>query len=149
MEELLELGGVGRKTANVILANVFDVPGIVVDTHMLRISRLMGFTENTDPAKVEYDLMEIFSRGYYVDRGFNGSASLKAVLPVFIPEYRTAYQDLAISDGGQTMLVWGEILKGNIPQEQLPQTRLDMLAYCKLDTLAMVKIWEKLRALCA
>jgi len=60
MEELLALAGVGRKTANVILANVFGIPGVVVDTHMLRISRRMGFTENTDATKVEFDLMEIF-----------------------------------------------------------------------------------------
>ncbi len=60
MEELLALAGVGRKTANVILANVFNVPGIVVDTHMLRITRRMGLTVNTDAAKVERDIMEIF-----------------------------------------------------------------------------------------
>ena len=60
MDDLLELAGVGRKTANVILANVFNVPGIVVDTHMLRISRRMGLTENTDASRVEQDLMEIF-----------------------------------------------------------------------------------------
>ena len=60
MDDLLELAGVGRKTANVILANVYNVPGIVVDTHMLRISRRMGFTENTDAVRVEQDLMEIF-----------------------------------------------------------------------------------------
>ena len=54
------VSGVGRKTANVILANVFNVPGIVVDTHMTRISRRMGLTEQTDAVKVEGDLMEIF-----------------------------------------------------------------------------------------
>jgi endonuclease-3 len=59
MEGLLRLPGVGRKTANVILANVFGVPGIVVDTHMLRLSRRMGLTDETDPAKVEQALMEI------------------------------------------------------------------------------------------
>lgn len=59
MEELVELPGVGRKTANCILGNVFGVPGLVVDTHVLRISRRMGFTENTDPDKVELDMNEV------------------------------------------------------------------------------------------
>jgi len=59
MKDLLALAGVGRKTANVILANVFDVPGIVVDTHMLRITRRMGLSDNTDPVKVERDVMAV------------------------------------------------------------------------------------------
>ena len=59
MEELLTLPGVGRKTANVILGNVYRKPSVVVDTHVKRISKKLGFTEETDPEKVEYDLMEI------------------------------------------------------------------------------------------
>jgi len=94
-----------------------------------------------------YDLMEIFRKGLYVDPGFKGSASLKAVLPVFIPEFKNAYEDLTISGGTQAMLTWGEILNGKIPQDQISQVKSDLLAYCELDTLAMVRIWEKLRAL--
>jgi hypothetical protein len=96
-----------------------------------------------------YDLMEIFRMGYYVDPDFKGSASLKAVLPVFIPEFENAYEELTISGGTQALLTWGEIYKGKIPEDQLPQVKQDMLDYCELDTLAMVKIWEKLQALCA
>ncbi len=59
MEELLKLPGVGRKTANVVLGVVFDIPGIVVDTHVKRISNRLGLTKNTDPAKIEFDLMKI------------------------------------------------------------------------------------------
>jgi len=66
MNDLLQLAGVGRKTANVILANVFEVPGIVVDTHMLRISRRMGLTENTDAVKVERDLMEVLPESTWI-----------------------------------------------------------------------------------
>lgn len=62
MEQLLTLPGVGRKTANCVLGNAFGVPGIVVDTHMLRLSRRMGLTAQTDPDKVEVDLMEIVPR---------------------------------------------------------------------------------------
>ena len=59
MEELLTLPGVGRKTANVILGNAFGIPGIVTDTHVIRLSRRIGLSENSDPVKLEFDLMEI------------------------------------------------------------------------------------------
>ena len=59
MEELLTLPGVGRKTANVILGNIYRKPSVVVDTHVKRISKKLGFTEETDPEKVEYDLMKV------------------------------------------------------------------------------------------
>lgn len=59
MEELNVLPGVGRKTANVVLGNCFDVPGITVDTHMIRLSNRFGLTKNTDPVKIEKDLMKI------------------------------------------------------------------------------------------
>ena len=59
LEELVTLPGVGRKTANVILGNAFGVPGIVVDTHVLRVSQRIGLTKNDDPVKIEFDLMEI------------------------------------------------------------------------------------------
>jgi endonuclease-3 len=57
MEELTPLPGVGRKTANVVLGSAFDVPGIPVDTHVSRLSRRMGLTSETDPVKIERDLM--------------------------------------------------------------------------------------------
>ena len=59
MEELLTLPGVGRKTANVILGNAFGIPGIVTDTHVIRLSRRLGLSENSEPVKLEFDLMEI------------------------------------------------------------------------------------------
>jgi len=59
MDELLTLPGVGRKTANLVLGDIFGIPGIVVDTHAGRLSRRMGFTNNTDPYKVELDLLKI------------------------------------------------------------------------------------------
>ncbi len=62
LEELVRLPGVGRKTANVVLGTVFDKPAIVVDTHVSRISRRLGFTRNEDPAKIEFDLMKIVPR---------------------------------------------------------------------------------------
>ncbi|HLJ97332.1 MAG TPA: endonuclease III [Gemmataceae bacterium] len=59
MEELVQLPGIGRKTANVILGNVYDVPGITVDTHVKRLSYRMGLTQETDPEKIERDLMRL------------------------------------------------------------------------------------------
>jgi len=59
MEELLQLPGVGRKTANVVLGNAFGIPGVVCDTHVIRLSRRLGLSENTDPLKLEFDLAEI------------------------------------------------------------------------------------------
>src|SRR4030066_1542507 len=59
LEELVTLPGVGRKTANVILGNAFGVPGIAVDTHVQRVSQRIGLTKNSDPVKIEFDLMEI------------------------------------------------------------------------------------------
>ncbi len=54
MDELVELPGVGRKTANVILGNVFGVPGLVVDTHMLRLTNLLGLAKGKDAVKLEH-----------------------------------------------------------------------------------------------
>ncbi|MGD8366465.1 MAG: endonuclease III [Desulfobacterales bacterium] len=62
LEALVKLPGVGRKTANVVLGAAFGIPGIVVDTHVNRISRRLGFTANKDPVKIEFDLMEIVPR---------------------------------------------------------------------------------------
>lgn len=59
MDELLQLSGVGRKTANVVLGNCFDQPAIICDTHMIRLSRRLALSENADPVKLEFDLMEI------------------------------------------------------------------------------------------
>lgn len=62
LEELTALRGVGRKTANVVLGNAFDIPGMVVDTHVGRLTRRMGFTREKDPEKVEQILMKLVDR---------------------------------------------------------------------------------------
>lgn len=59
MEELLELPGVGRKTANVVLGNAFGIPAIACDTHVIRLSRRLGLSANSDAVKLELDLAEI------------------------------------------------------------------------------------------
>lgn len=62
LDALVTLPGVGRKTANVVLGEAFGVPGITVDTHLLRLARRFGWTSQTDPVKVERDLMELFPK---------------------------------------------------------------------------------------
>lgn len=60
LEELVTLPGVGRKTANVVLGNAFDVPGLTVDTHFGRLARRFGWTDETNPDKVERDVAALF-----------------------------------------------------------------------------------------
>ena len=62
MEELIKLPGVGRKTANVILSNAYGIPGIVVDTHVKRLSGRIGLSYNQNPEKIERDLMELIPK---------------------------------------------------------------------------------------
>jgi endonuclease-3 len=68
MEAMVALPGVGRKTANVVLGTAFGMAtGIVVDTHVTRLSRRLGLTRHTDPAKIEQDLIEIVPKGEWID----------------------------------------------------------------------------------
>lgn len=68
VEELSELPGVGRKTANVVLGNAFNInTGIVVDTHVKRTAHLLGLTKQTEPEKVEIDLMKLFPNDQWCD----------------------------------------------------------------------------------
>ena len=66
IEELTGLAGVGRKTANVIRGNIFHEPSIVVDTHVKRISRRLGFTKEEDPVKIEFDLMKVIPKEHWI-----------------------------------------------------------------------------------
>lgn len=66
LEELTSLAGVGRKTANVIRGNIYHEPSIVVDTHVKRISRRLGFTKEEDPEKIEYDLMKVLPKDHWI-----------------------------------------------------------------------------------
>jgi len=66
MEEILELPGVARKTANIVLSNAYGViVGIAVDTHVRRLSKRLGLTENTNPDKIEKDLMLIVPKSHW------------------------------------------------------------------------------------
>lgn len=66
LELLVELPGVGRKTANVIRGNIYNEPSIVVDTHVKRISYKLGLTKETDPVKIEFDLMKVLPKDHWI-----------------------------------------------------------------------------------
>ena len=66
LEELTSLPGVGRKTANVFRGNIYNEPSVVVDTHVKRISRRLGFTKEEDPVKIEYDLMKVLPEDHWI-----------------------------------------------------------------------------------
>lgn len=67
LNEMVKLPGVGRKTANVILGAAFGIPGIVVDTHVARISKRLDLTNHKDPVKIEFDLMQIIPKKEWSD----------------------------------------------------------------------------------
>ncbi len=91
------------------------------------------------------DLMEFFSNGLYVDKGFFGSASLKKVLPVFIPYL--SYGDLNIQEGMAASDSWPMLIGSDLGKQEKKDLRNDMLKYCELDTFAMVEIFKKLNEL--
>ena len=91
------------------------------------------------------DLMTPFSKNWYVDSGFKGSASIKYVLPALIPEL--SHKNLDISEGATAQRLWMEaVLDGKRPDEK-EKILSDLLEYCKLDTLAMVEIYKVLKKL--
>jgi hypothetical protein len=89
-----------------------------------------------------YDLMHVFKKGFYVHKEFYGSASLKKVLPVVVPEL--SYNELDISEGMTASNSWGDMVTKDMSQEEKDKIYNGLLEYCELDTLAMVKILDKL-----
>lgn len=85
LKELVALPGVGRKTANVVLGNVFEIPGMVVDTHVKRLSRRFGWTRESDPVKIEKELSKLLPPTRWTQCGHtlieHGRACCKAPVP--------------------------------------------------------------------
>tara|TARA_B100001250_G_C19800644_1_gene790892 strand:- start:1263 stop:1796 length:534 start_codon:yes stop_codon:yes gene_type:complete len=67
LNELVALPGVGRKTANCVLGEIYNVPSMVIDTHMIRIMGLLNFTKTKDAKQIELEMMEIFEKKYWVN----------------------------------------------------------------------------------
>jgi len=100
---------------------------------------LLGINENMR------DLMVPFSKGFLYTKEMNGSASLKAVLPALVPEL--GYDGLAISGGQEASAAYASLSAAENPDE-IKRVKKALLEYCRLDTLAMVKLVEKLRMAC-
>jgi len=92
-----------------------------------------------------FDLMTIFSRNFYVDAKFKGSASIKKVLPVIVPEL--SYKNLHVQKGDQAIERWEKLINVETSQKEKDQIEKDLLEYCKMDTFAMVEIYRFLKKL--
>lgn len=92
-----------------------------------------------------YDLMDVFSKQYYVHKDFKGGTSIKDVLPVLVPEL--SYKDLAIQEGGTASQSWDKITSEEISQAEKNVAARDLKLYCERDTFAMYAIWRFLQQL--
>ena len=89
-----------------------------------------------------YDLEEIFKK-YYMDYRFHGSSSIKKVLPVICPEL--TYTNLDVQNGTMALDTWGRMVLNPNSSDDVVETRKNLLEYCKLDTLAMVELYKKIK----
>ncbi len=89
-----------------------------------------------------FDLMKVFKKDY-LHPDFKGSASIKKVLPVLVPEL--SYNDLEVQNGTMAIEAWGKTMFENVSEDEKAEIRENLLRYCELDTLAMVEILNKLR----
>lgn len=89
-----------------------------------------------------YDLMDIFSKQYYVHKNFRGSNSIKNILPVIVPEL--SYEELEIRDGGTAAEIWNKITGGYFVEVDKKKAIRDLKKYCGRDTYAMYAIWKHL-----
>jgi hypothetical protein len=92
-----------------------------------------------------YDLMEIFQQHHFVHPEFKGSSSIKNILPVLAPHL--SYANLEINHGMLASIRWFELITGKIPASEKDSVLKNMRQYCKLDTLAMVEVYNYLQAL--
>ena len=93
-----------------------------------------------------HDLAKPFQKQWYYDRGMNGRYSIKLVLPALVPEF--SYADLEVSDGMMASTFFAQLISGSYTGDR-EQLRRNMLEYCKLDTLAMVKLLQVLERVAA
>ena len=94
-----------------------------------------------------FDLMQIFKQGHYIHPGFKGRNSLKSVLPTLCPDI--SYDELSIQNGGLAAIKWHHATDKRVSSKEAEEIFSDLLKYCHLDTLAMVKILEKVRLMIA
>lgn len=139
------------------MANLIGPVGSVIvwnkSFEVTRNKEMMGFVTPelaaflTSVNERVYDLMEIFQKGYYSDYRFQGSYSIKKVLPVLVPDL--TYATLPIQNGGEAMTRWPKAIFEPMPQVKREAIFAGLLEYCKLDTYAMVAILHELERLVA
>lgn len=142
-----------RKFIKQLIAETEPCTTILVYNQSFEESRLkelsISFPEYTDSvaalAEKLVDLMIPFRQKEYYVKEMCGSHSIKYVLPALVPEL--SYSSLAIGDGEMAMLAYAQISRMD-NMFDISDTRQNLLEYCRLDTLAMVKIWEKLQQIC-
>jgi CRISPR/Cas system-associated exonuclease Cas4 (RecB family) len=92
-----------------------------------------------------YDLEVPFKMGLYIHPNFKGKSSIKKVLPVLVPEL--SYNNLGVQNGSMAFTQWHRLIFDNLSKTEKAKIKKDLLEYCKLDTWAMVKIWEILKVI--
>ena len=144
-----EMADPAQGVASSLKSHIGDTGSIIVWNARFEASRNAGIGEHLPEfanfmASINdrmFDLMMIVKKGYYIDSRFGGSASIKKVLPVMCPEL--SYNDLAIHEGGTASASWTTLTDPTISLEAKAQLKKDMLAYCGLDTYAMIAIYRK------
>lgn len=137
---LTELRGViGDKGSIIVWNKTFEG---TLNKRMAEIhTEFQGFCEDMNNRM--YDLMDIFKNQWYADPKFKGSFSIKKVLPVLVPEL--SYDGMEINEGAIAMASWNEVVNGDVEEIKKLAVRNNLLKYCELDTLAMVRIFESLK----
>ena len=142
-----------RDLCKQMLRNIPKSGSIIAYNQSFEISRIREMAEQFEEFRDELlalidrfvDLIIPFRNGGYYHPDFNGSFSIKSVLPALFPDDpELSYKSLNIQDGGMAMDTFANL---HLLEDEslIPQIREDLLAYCKLDTLAMMRIWEKLQ----
>lgn len=149
----------GRKTAESLINAIGDTGSVIVWNKVFEMGRNKEMAVmypdladrlNNINSRV-YDLMEIFKKTHYIHQDFHGSWSIKNVLPVLVPEL--SYHDMEINKGDKAMQAWWDLVHGSesngeYMRKSQSTTAINLLKYCKLDTLAMVEIWKQLSNRC-
>jgi predicted RecB family nuclease len=91
--------------------------------------------------------LELLVKEHVYHPDFHGSFSIKNVLPALIPDF--SYEGLEIKNGDDACYIFAKMARGDYSEQEMERIRKNLLEYCKLDTLAMVKIHEKILALCS
>ena len=134
-----ELERVLPEKGSIIVWNKTFECSIVNDKLAERNSEYLQFIENFNNRVI--DLEVPFKKQFYIHPDFMGKTKIKYILPTLSPEF--SYKSLNIQEGGTASDTWNKIVSGDFDENESKKKSEDLLAYCKLDTLAMFEIWKK------